>query len=173
MTTSYSPELASELNQYYGRRPDRVDTSARPRFVEQRGQVPYANEILKNTDTVFTGPIPKIPLSACPPLKSTFESGYNEPGGSFELPPFPEKEESRFESPLLYQPRSNLIENVGDRVNERAQFLKKMSDPRRIYLSRYNMQREVARTQFFRTPEYVRIERGKYDDYPRTVTEFY
>ena len=181
MTTSYSPELAIELDQYYGRRPDMVDTSAKPVFLKQRGQVPYDVEIYKNTDTVFTGPIPKIPLSVCPPLKSTFESGYHEPGSQFELPGLDydydyDKTESRFKSPLLYQPRQNLIENVGDRVNERAQFLKKMADPRRIYLSRYNMQREIVRTQFFRTPEYVRVERDQdqgYGDHPKTVTEFY
>lgn len=173
MSTGYSPALAADFDAYYNVGGlEREIKNTTTKNCSLRGQIPYGTECVKNIDTDFTGPLRRDPLMISPMLTDTFAAGLDLPSEPFSLsldkPTFERNE------PILYAPRPFEIENPADRQTERIEFMKRMHDPRRIYLSRYAVQKDIARTQFFRTPEYVRTEGRKQTElYPSSFTEFY
>lgn len=57
---------------------------------------------------------------------------------------------------ICWNPRKEEMINMADAGLERQQFIKKLEDPRREYLSRYAQIRDILCTQRFRSPEYER-----------------
>lgn len=63
---------------------------------------------------------------------------------------------TQYSHTICWNPRKDEMINMADPSFERQQFIKKLEDPRRQYLSRYSQIRDVLCTQRFRSPEYER-----------------
>ena len=63
---------------------------------------------------------------------------------------------TQYSQAICWNPRKEEMINMADASLERQQFIKKLEDPRREYLSRYAQIRDILCTQRFRSPEYER-----------------